>query len=295
MNQEIVQPKFDPTVLNDVAMDLQKAFNTGDQKYIEKMISVLSALRPAGHVLAQRADQIVLPPQADLFIKTGERWLDEFLGGGLRRQELVIVGGAPHQGKTHILSFLAAAYLKAHKNLKVLHFNGEDLLGDIMEIYTQALNDEEQLSRLYLADVVESKFDIPTVERAITNCPTDIVVIDHLDIMHAGAELGSDWLAVSEIARGLRFLAKKHNIIMLVGSQLNFIDESQERPQSGMIRFFRAKVGKASHADVILMLGKSDAGAIEIELAKARGRRITRKHMLWICDFNSMEIKGEWL
>ena len=293
-SQDIIQSKFDPTVLNDVAMDLQKAFNTGDQKYIEKMISVLSALRPAGHVLAQRADQIVLPPQEDLFIKTGEVWLDEFLGGGLRRQEMVIVGGAPHQGKTHILSFLAAAYLKMHKNLKVLHFNGEDLLSDIMGIYDNALNDEEQLRRLYLADVVESAFDIPTVERTLSKTPADIVVIDHLDIMQAGHD-SSDWLAVSEVARSLRFIAKKNNLIMLVGSQLNFIDESQERPQSGMIRFFRAKVGKASHADVILMLGRSDGGSIEIELAKARGRRIKNKHMLWYCDFNSMEIRGEWL
>jgi replicative DNA helicase len=291
---KIEQPKFDPTALNDVAMDLQKAFNTGDQQYIERMISSLSALRPAGRLVAQRADQIILPSQVDLFIKTGEDWLDEFLGGGLRRQELVIVGGAPHQGKTHILSFLAAAYLKTQKNFRVLHFNGEDLLGDIMEIYTQALTEEEQLQRLFLADVVESAFDIPTVERAIAATPADVVVIDHLDIMQAGHD-SSDWLAVSEVARSLRFIAKKNNLIMLVGSQLNFIDESQERPQSGMIRFFRAKVGKASHADVILMLGKSDGGSIEIELAKARGRRIKNKHMLWYCDFNSMEIKGEWL
>jgi replicative DNA helicase len=164
-----------------------------------------------------------------------------------------------------------------------------------MDIYGNALTDDEQLSRLYLADVVESKFDVPTVDQAISKHPVDIVVIDHLDIMHAGTDSGTDWLSVSETARGLRFLAKKHNVVMLVGSQLNFIDESSEHPQRGMIRFFRAKVGKASHADVILLMGKTSHDSIEMELAKARGRRVKNKHMLWIYDFNTMEIRGEWL
>jgi replicative DNA helicase len=287
--------QFDQTILNDVAVDLQKAFNTGELKYIEKIITALSNMRPAGNTVVQRADRVVLPTYGDQFLKTGIQWLDEYLGGGLRRQELVIIGGAPHQGKTHILSFLAAAYLKSNKKLKVLHFNGEDLLGDIMDIYGNALNEEEQMTRLFLADVIESKFDVPTVDRAVANTPVDIVVIDHLDIMHAGGDAGADWLAVSEIARGLRFIAKKHNIIMLVGSQLNFIDESAEVPKFGMARFFRAKVGKASHADVILLMGKTTRDEIEMELAKARGRRIKNKHMLWQYDFNTMEIKGTWL
>jgi replicative DNA helicase len=270
------QSKFDTTILNDVAIDLQKAFNTGDIKYVERMMSLLSNLRPAGTVAVQRADQVVVPTYSD-------------------QQELVIIGGAPHQGKTHILSFLAAAYLKSHRRLKVLHFNGEDLLGDVMDMYHNALSDEEQLSRLYLADVIEAKFDVATVDRAVTNNPVDIVVVDHLDIMHAGGETGTDWLAVSEIARGLRFIAKKHNILMLIGSQLNFIDESAENPKAGMIRFFRAKVGKASHADVILLMGKSSKNEIEMELAKARGRRIKNRYMVWTYDFTSMEIEGRWL
>lgn len=289
------QPAFDPSTLNDVALDLQKAFNTGETKYLERIISALSQIRPAGALAVQRGDQIVLPAYGEQFLKTGLPWLDEYLGGGLRRQELVIIGGAPHQGKTHILSFLAAAYLKADKQLKVLHFNGEDLLSDILDIYSSALTEEEQLSRLFLADVIESRFDIPTVDQAITHHKVDVVVIDHLDIMHSGKESGADWLEVSEIARELRFLAKKHNLIMLVGSQLNFIDESQENPQRGMIRFFRAKVGKASHADVILMMGKTYKNEIEMELAKARGRRIKNKYMKWTYDFNTMTIKGEWL
>lgn len=296
---ESTQHKFDTTVLNDVAVDLQKAFNTGEHKYIEKIISALSDLRPVGLLKVQRADQVVLPPQADLFLKSGVQWLDEYLAGGLRRQELVIVGGAPHQGKTHLLAFLAASYLKSSPTLKVLHFNGEDLLGDIMDIYSNALTQEEQLGRLFLADVVESKFDIPTVDRAIASCHPDIVIIDHLDIMHGGGNEGADWLAVSEIARGLRFIAKKQNVIMLVGSQLNFIDESREYPQAGMFRFFRAKVGKASHADVILLIGKAltrdSRQELEMELAKARGRKIKNKHMVWKCDFTSMDIEGEWL
>lgn len=291
----MTESTFDLTVLNDVAIDLQKAFNTGDIKYIERIISTLNQLRPARTIAIQRGDQVVLPAYGEQFLKTGLPWLDEYLGGGLRRQELVIIGGAPHQGKTHILSFLAAAYLRADKQIKVLHFNGEDLLSDIMDIYSSALTDEEQLSRLFLADVIESKFDIPTVDQAVTQNKVDIVVIDHLDIMHSGNEAGADWLAVSEIARELRFIAKKHNVIMLVGSQLNFIDESQENPQKGMIRFFRAKVGKASHADVILMMGKTYKNEIEIELAKARGRRIKNKYMKWVYDFNTMEIEGKWL
>jgi replicative DNA helicase len=222
--------------------------------------------------------------------------LDEYLGGGLRRQELVIVGGAPHQGKTHILSFLAAAYMKHHPTMKVLHFNGEDLLGDIMDIYEHALDQEDQLQRLFIADVVEAKFDVATVEKAVRSTKPDIIVVDHLDIMHSGADgTNTDWLAVSEIVKQLRFLAKKYNIIMLVGSQLNFIDESSERPQRGAIRFFRAKVGKASHADVILLIGETSGNELSMELAKARGRKIYNKYMTWRVDFSAMTIAGRFV
>jgi replicative DNA helicase len=288
--------KLDITPLNDAAIELQRAFETGDRKHLERLVALVTPLLVVNDekLRVQRADQIILPPQADFFISSGVEWFDTFLAGGLRKEELVVVGGAPHQGKTHLLGYIAASYIKAQPTFKVLHFNGEDILGDIMDIYEHALSDEEQLQRLFIADVKQARFTPTTVDLALRETPVDIVVIDHLDIMQTGTD-AADWLAVSETTRELRFLAKKYNVIMLVGSQLNFIDENAEQPKSGMFRFFRAKVGKASHADVVLIIERSNQGKLTMELAKARGRRIFNKYMLWNCNFDTMTISGEVL
>lgn len=283
--------EIDKTALNDVALVLQKAFNDGDPEHIKKAINILTgAVRHLSPAKCVRADRIKIPETFYKFLSTGLGWLDEIFGGGFRRQELIIIGGAPHEGKTHLLSFLSSCYLI--EGYTVLHFNGEDLISDIMKIYELALTKDDQLERLYVVDITEAKFDSHSIDAVLADLAeekikVDVVVVDHIDIMQGSGE-GADWLSVSETTRQLRFLAKKYDIIMLTGSQLNFRSDTSPR---GMGRFFRSKVGKASHADVVWMIHEAYDDHLVMELNKARGRKIRFRKSTLNVDYDKMVIK----
>jgi predicted ATP-dependent serine protease len=283
---------LDKTKLNDAALELQKAFNTGSQEAVDKAIRLLQALRPSAGVPLQaiRADQLKLPESDKLFLPTELKWLDAILGGGLRRQELMLIGGCPHQGKTHLSIFVAGCYLR--QGATVMHFNGEDLLSDIRDTYRLVIENDEQLQDLYYVDVTDSLFDPMSISRVLADTPADIVVVDYLDIMTLGGEQKgvSDWLAVSELTRQLRLgVSKKHDCVVITGTQLNFGDGP------GTKRLFRSKVGKAAHCDVMLNMGETHGEQIEMRLDKARGRKVRSKDSIWTCDFSTMDIHGEAL
>ena len=92
---------------------------------------------------------------------------------------------------------------------------------------------------------------------------------------------------LSELTRELRFLGKKYNIIVLTASQMNFSDNGG----GGMARLYRGKVGKASHADIIMLIDYYSGNDYEITIEKARGRRIKNKNIYLYVDFSRMEIE----
>jgi len=279
---------IDKNALTDAGLLLQKAFNKGDKDSVTRAIKILtdSISTNTEGIAPTRVDRIDLNCNHN-FISSGLDWLDEAIGGGLRREELLIIGAVPHGGKTHLLSFFAGHYAKS--GLRILHLNGEDLVTDIAGIYRSFLSRKE-MQNVFLADVVDHRFNADvvnsTIERMIAEkLPPDLIVADNLDIMSIPPGY-QDWLGVGELARELRFIGKKHNAIMLTASQMNFSDQGG----GGMARFYRGKVSKTSHADLILTVDDVYENEYTVSVAKARGRRILKRQLHLQVDFDKMEI-----
>lgn len=277
-------PKIDKTLLNDPLLALQNAYNTGEEKFVQQAISQL-------HTILQQPQSLerIAPIRSDLiefsdnqnFIKSGIDWLDNSLGGGVRKQELMVIGGSPHAGKSTLMTFMSAQYIK--QGLTVVHFNLEDILSDVMSRYGLVL-DEVHKKQLYFIDN-SNKLGVSDLDHILNNSEVkpDVVLVDYMDCIKSATE-GQDWLESANIATGLRALAKKHDVFLLTGSQLNFPGN-----QVGMDRFFRSKVGKAAPSDLIFIIDEQINGEFFMTVAKAKGRNVKTKKFMFKLDFETMK------
>jgi predicted ATP-dependent serine protease len=282
MSEELL----DITKLNDATLSIQKAFNTKDSKYVENAINILSLMlkQEVPQITPIRADQIAIP-ETKGYISSGVEWLDLALGGGMRRQEELIIGGSPHAGKTHLLCYVSAQYVK--QGLNVLHFNGEDILGDILDIYGCMLEEKHQ-EQVWFVDISD-KFSVPTIEKAIETMEIkpDVIVVDHIDCMQVDGSQ-SDFLEVGKVATDLRLLGKRTNSFVLTGSQLNFAGMGQQ----GMSRFYRGKVAKGGPADLVWIIDEQVDGDVYITVSKAKGRKMKNRKVAIQMDFDTMQVRG---
>lgn len=268
---------------------IQTGYNLENEEYIVKAISSLrssistKSYTPPSKILDMKIEK----PE---FMKSGVDWLDSFLAGGLRKQELMLVAGVPHVGKTHLLSYIAGQFVI--NDFSVLHINGEDLMWDVAEIYKKILNGyDKEADKLYMSDMSDNKFSTQSVRDLLLEMKStkpDIVVIDYMDIMHTPRR-GQDWLEAEELTRDLRFLAKEFNVIILTASQMNYESSGGGR---GLARLFRSKVGKSMNADIIITADKVDDNILALNIEKARGRSILYKNIFISCDWNTLEVNA---
>lgn len=293
---------MDKGKLSEAGKILQESWSSGSEADVRRCIAALE--QAIGEEATQEAIQVYrcdqLPDEMAKkpFLSTGLDWYDEILGGGLRQEELMLIGGVPHQGKTHLMVFTASCYL--NQGATVLHFNGEDLVGDVVEIYEKASTLDAKPENLYVADVQESRFSIASIDATIAQLARDVspdfVVVDYLDLI-AGTGHEADWLDVSYTTKALRGLAKKYKLTIITGTQLNYPPENQHQRssfrRSANTRLYRSRVGKSSHADVMLMLCENDGTYYQMELSKGKGRRIQQKFSEWECNWDNMQVVGK--
>lgn len=276
---------------------LQKAYNKSDSRSIMKAISLLkSSLSQKSVSRLQRADRIKIQPNAS-FVDSGLKWFDNLLKkrpkdkkGGVRRQELVLIGGVPYSGKTHILTYFGAHYAKTGKT--VFHFGGEDLIDDILENYSKILT-KKQLQKIFIDDVMEYHFTVDYIDKAISEAveegiKPDIIIVDYVDVLiPSGGK--QDWLAVSDIVRELRYIGKRQDAITITASQMGYGNEGG----SGASRLYRGKVGKMMDPDVVFLIEGMDGHFYDILMAKARGRKIKEKELTWYVDLDRMIVEPD--
>jgi len=270
-------------------MSIQKAMSSKTEadggKHIREAIHSLDkSLSLEASVQVMSAANYIMKNPDSLFIKSGCNWIDYALGGGAREEELILIGGEFHSGKTHIMSYVGSQFMIEGKS--VLYFVGEDLVNDIIGIFKNSLlaaSGDDNLEGLFYVDVMETgMLNLAVIDSAVSQQKTDIVIIDHMDIMDTENK-GQDWLEVCNISRELKFLAKKHNSIFIVGSQA--IDG----------RLFRGNSSKSQSPDVIWYIEEIMEGLIQLEVKKGRGRRIKRRKVSLECNFDTMQIKGDIL
>jgi replicative DNA helicase len=209
-------------------------------------------------------------------IATGFPSVDKLLGSGVRRGDLVVIGGDVASGKSALA--LAIALRAAEGERTVAFLSGEMSISRIMEralaiegrvsiddIRTGKLDD---VSRASLgAAAVRLRDRTPQVDRLVAGGvgplsddlrrrrDLEMVICDSLQAVASGARNRDEELAVA--ARDLKLLAVELDIAIVVTTQLSELqrDRADMRPQ-------RADYGAlgaiAEHADVMLGLFREE-------------------------------------
>src|SRR3990172_8204149 len=249
---------------------LTNVYNNPDEKtFIKAKTLIEQAAQFKSYTVPVRADKV--KKEAMEFYQSDTPWLDEWIGGGVRRKEVVLIGGIPYSGKTHLLIWLAARYAEA----KIAHFYGEDLQGDVKRYYERA-GGKQFLKNAWLVGMQDYAFTAKMVEQIIEqlakegNKP-DIVVLDHVDIMGSSLFSRADWEDATGVVREVKVMAGRQDVMVFAASQLH--EKSRER--KGMARFYRAKIGKSSNADIILMVDDVAGNEYRMSRQKAKGRDLS--------------------
>lgn len=257
--------------LDNAIAVLGKTYNNPTSEGISRAVDFLrKSLAEKKECGVIRADK-VMPEESKIFIPFGVPWIDSWLRGGIRPGEVVLIGAIPHAGKTHTLVWCGSQFLlEGHRVLNVI---GEDLLSDVKAYYQKAVLDPEAFQNLWFADVQDVNFTCAQIEEIFEklkeegNTP-EIIIVDHVDLMK-GTSGKADWEQVTDVMVSLKMLAKRLGVIIITASQLNY-----DKELKGNARFYRAKVGKAANADVIIMIDDViEPNEYIMSLTKARGRK----------------------
>jgi replicative DNA helicase len=252
-----------------------------------------SDISPLSQVLV-RADAVADGAESPDTIATGFPSLDRMLGGGMRRGDLIVVGGDVGSGKSAFA--LAVALRAAQRRLRVTFFSGEmsteRLLERVLAIEGRVRVDDlrqgvpNDAARASVgAAAVRMRDGLPRFEvlphggvtalsDELKGAKIDLVVVDSLQSLALGARETDEELA--EATRRLKALALEHHIAIFTTAQLpHLAARDDRRPQ---LDDFGALGAVKHHADVVLALFREDMydrrreieGATELLVRKNR-------------------------
>jgi replicative DNA helicase len=255
----------------------------------------ITDLSPLGRVM-RRVDAVADGAPATDTIPTGFPSLDRALGGGLRRGDLVVVGGDIGVGKSALA--LAIALRAAQSGHAATFFTGEANAERVIEralsLEGRAPIDEirggklEETTRaalgaaaVRLRDRMPDVFLLPSAGiselalelRSIADAA--LVVIDPLQALASGATIQDEQLA--HAVRELKRAAVELNIAIVLTAHTPHLDPTRANPRPTLADF-GALGAPQQHADVILGLFREELypalqgaeGATELGILKNR-------------------------
>ena len=233
-------------------------------------------------------------------VPSGFPSLDTLLGGGLRRRDLVLLGGDIGSGKSALA--LGIALRVARQGLGVAFLSGEMDEGRLMEralaiegrasvdeLRTATLNERARagvgaavvrLRGLPLAILPLAAPDFESMgERLDAVRQLALVVVDYLQLVPppAGVARATQDEDAALILRRLKALALERQVALLVVAQLPRLEPTRENPRPTLDDFGHLGATK-QHADVVLAIFREDMyhpgggvdGATELIVAKNR-------------------------
>jgi len=252
-----------------------------------------SDISPLSQVLA-RADAVADGAQSPDTIATGFPSLDRMLGGGMRRGDLIVVGGDVGSGKSAFA--LAVALRAAQRRLRVIFLSGEmsteRLLERVLAIEGRVRVDDlrqgvpnDSARASVGAAAVRMRDGLPRFDVLgaggvkaladhVEDVKIDLLIVDSLQSLSQGARDTGEELA--EAIRRLKTLALERHIAILTTAQLPHLSAREDRrPQ---LDDFGALGAVKHHADVVLALFREDMydrrreieGATELLVRKNR-------------------------
>ena len=208
---------------------------------------------------------------------TGLQDLDEYLEGGLRPGELVIVGARPSMGKTALgLTIgvkMAENYTVGLLSMEMSHSEVNDRLTAMLGAVSLSsvkrpskgeglawdgvVNGMERAKSLKLHTSDQGGLNINQVRSKARNLKRlhglNVLVVDYIGLMSGLDQKANRNTQLEEISRGLKTLAKELQICVLCLAQLN--RKSEERPDSmPMMSDLRDSGAIEQDADVIVFI-----------------------------------------
>lgn len=226
--------------------------------------------------------------------------LNTLLGGGGTRGALIVFGAPPGGGKSiAILNWAGRAALEGYRvAIFSLEMGAEDLTHrliaaesntklsniinrnltptdvDVLRQFTDVMRDTTL--RIFDSAGVDVDFVRQQSELMRRDVGLDIVVVDYLQIMDIASSQGMNReQQVSGIAKALKVLAMKLDVLVLTASQLNDL-EAGAKPT---LRSLRESKGIGQHADNVIMIhhelddNNMKTGDMEFRMVKNRRGR----------------------
>ena len=246
-------------------------------------------------VLLSRVDAVAdgAPPPST--VPTGFASLDKMLGGGLRRGDLVVIGGDTASGKSALA--LAFAIRMSLASARVLFLTGEMSAERVLErvIAIEARTKIDDLRQGTLDDMARAnagsvalrlRENLPIVDRPPTGgvgaiasmldgLPfTEIVFVDSLSATASGDELLDEELARS--VRDLKTLALERGLVVVTTATVRELGSRADRRP--LLDDFGGRGAIKEHADVVMTLfrehmyqpARDVEGATELLIRKNR-------------------------
>jgi replicative DNA helicase len=257
-----------------------------------------------GGLLEGVLERAITPPSTEDRIPTGIIDLDSLLCGGWAPGQMVVIGARPAMGKTTIgLGFARAAAIgngiptlfeslemsKAELGNSIVSAEAQVALHHIkLGICGDSDRDVQRLARaagrikpapLHIND--EALLTMPMLRARVRNLVRTaglrLVVVDYLQLMQA-PKAESRQVAVSEMSRQLKLLAKEFGITVIVLAQLNRGPE-QRTEKKPMVSDLRESGAIEQDADIVILLHREDAyekespraGEADLIVGKHRG------------------------
>ena len=215
-------------------------------------------------------------------IPTGFADLDALLSGGFMPGQMVVVGARPAMGKTTFglcLARAAAIRYKIPTLFESLEMGRDELGKSIVSAESrvalhhikQGIVQDDGVQRLakraaaikeaplYISDNAYLPMPVlrARVRHLVRTAGLRLVVIDYLQLMHA-PKAENRQVAVSEMSRQLKLLAKEFGITVVVLAQLNRGPE-QRNDKKPMVSDLRESGSIEQDADIVILLHREDA------------------------------------
>jgi len=184
-------------------------------------------------------------------VKTGLRAVDS-LTNGWQKSDLIIIAGRPSMGKTAVaMNMVLHPAIQEKKSVLVfsLEMSKQQLTGrvesllseiDVSRIIKKQLSKDEIVNldnscqSLYYAPIyIDDTPNISLIElkskarKMYSEKKVELIVIDYLQLMRSGLNIGNREQEIAEISRGLKALAKELNIPVIALSQLSRVVEGR--------------------------------------------------------------------
>ncbi len=180
-----------------------------------------------------------------MFVSTGSRILDDFLGGGLRKKMITHIYGPAGSGKTNICLQASVFSALSGKNVVYIDTEGGFTVERIKQL-TDRFRDVLSRIRLFEATTFrEQSVAFTRLPRAVSQYRPELIVVDSMGALYR-LELAEEdpEKTNAELARQVHLLlhlARKNNLAVLVSNQVYTLN-GKNYPVSGDILRYASKV-----------------------------------------------------